>query len=404
MDAIPRISSRGFPAGRLASIDAYRGLAMFLMMAEVLQLQLVAKANPGSGFWAFLGYHQSHVAWVGCSLHDLIMPSFVFIVGAAVPFSIAGRRARGQSASSLARHAFQRALLLLALGVLLQWIAQWKISFVFTNTLSQIGLAYGLLFLLAFRPSRDQWIALALILVAYWAAFALYPLPPPGFDYGGVGVPAAWLQNHGLTGFAAHWNKNSNLGWAFDTWFLNIFPRSSPFTHNDGGYATLSFLPTLGTMILGLIAGGVLRSGRAAWDNVRWLAVAGLAALGAGWLLGYLGVCPVVKRIWTPSWVLSSGGCCLLGLAAFYVVLDIWQRRAWVFWLVVIGMNSIAAYCMAFLLEGFVLRNAAMPHANPCFFGLVDKPYDSVCIGAAMLLIECLILFWLYRKKVFIRL
>ena len=75
-----------------------------------------------------------------------------------------------------------------------------------------------------------------------------------------------------MTGFAAHWNKNSNLAWAFDTWFLNLFPREKPFAFNRGGYATLSFIPTLGTMILGLIAGGVLRSERAPWAKVRWLA------------------------------------------------------------------------------------------------------------------------------------
>lgn len=102
-------------------------------------------------------------------------------------------------------------------------------------------------------------IALALLLVGYWAAFALYPLPSADFDYPRVGVPKDWPL---VTGFAAHWNKNSNLAWAFDTWFLNLFPRQRPFVFNEGGYSTLSFIPMLGTMILGLIAGGVLRSDR----------------------------------------------------------------------------------------------------------------------------------------------
>jgi predicted acyltransferase len=374
------------------------------MMAEVLQLHAVAQATGGNGFWAFLARQQSHVAWIGCSLHDLIYPSFVFIVGVALPLSIAGRRARGQSPFRMTIHAFWRALLLIVLGVVLQSVGQLKISYVFINTLSQIGLGYGLLYLLGLRPARDQWIALALILVVYWAAFALYPLPPASFDYARVGVSAEWLEKHGLTGFAAHWNKNSNLAWAFDTWFMNLFPRSSPFTHEEGGYATLSFIPTLGTMIVGLIAGGVLRSGRTTWGKVRWLAVAGVLALGTGWLLGSPGVCPVVKRIWTPTWVLYSGGWCLLGLAAFYVILDIWQRRAWAFFLVVIGMNPLAAYCMAYVLEGFVIRDALQRHPGPRFFGMLDRPYDSVFLGASTLLVECLILFWLYRKKVFIRL
>ena len=137
---------------------------------------------------------------------------------------------------------------------------------------------------------RDQWIALAVILVGYWAAFALYPLPGADFDYASVGVPADWLQEHVLTGFAAHWNKNSNLAWAFDTWFLNLFPAASTLSSTTAAAtATLSFIPTLGTMILGLIAGGVLRSERTPWAKValagdgrrrRWSPAAGC---WAGW-------------------------------------------------------------------------------------------------------------------------
>src|SRR5215510_16047997 len=87
---------------RLTSMDAYRGFVMFLMMAEVLRLSRVARALPGSGFWGFLAHHQSHVEWIGCSLHDLIQPSFSFMVGVALPFSIAGRMAKGQSQSQMA--------------------------------------------------------------------------------------------------------------------------------------------------------------------------------------------------------------------------------------------------------------------------------------------------------------
>src|SRR5262245_35409413 len=85
------------PPRRLASIDAYRGLVMFLMMAEVLRLREVADQLPESPLWRFLADHQTHVSWVGCSLHDLIQPSFSFLVGVALPFSLAGRIARGQS-------------------------------------------------------------------------------------------------------------------------------------------------------------------------------------------------------------------------------------------------------------------------------------------------------------------
>src|SRR5689334_25442382 len=83
---------------RLGSIDAYRGFVMFLMMAEILRLAAVAAKVPESGFWKFLAYHQTHVTWAGCSLHDLIQPSFSFLVGVSLPFSIASRMAKGQSA------------------------------------------------------------------------------------------------------------------------------------------------------------------------------------------------------------------------------------------------------------------------------------------------------------------
>src|SRR5688500_10677039 len=108
------------PPARAASLDAYRGLVMFLMMAELLRLPRVAEAVPESGFWRFLSFHQSHVEWVGCSLHDLIQPSFSFLVGAALPFSIAAREARGESPWRMTLHAAWRALVLVALGIFLR--------------------------------------------------------------------------------------------------------------------------------------------------------------------------------------------------------------------------------------------------------------------------------------------
>lgn len=371
---------------------------MFLMMAEVLRLCRVSRALPGNGFWEFLCYHQTHVEWIGCTLHDLIQPSFSFLVGVAVPYSIASRLARGHKPASMALHAGWRALALILLGVFLRSTARAQTNWTFEDTLSQIGLGYFFLFLLGFRPVRDQWIALALILVGYWVAFALYPLP--GFDYTQVGVPKDWP--HLMSGFAAHWNKNTNLVWTFDTWFLNLFPREKPFAFNGGGYATLSFVPTLATMILGLIAGRILRSDRTPRAKLRWFAIAGVVGLLAGAILGWLGICPVVKRIWTPSWVLYSGGWCFLLTGAFYLVIDVAGRKAWSFPLVVIGMNSIAAYCIAHLFEGFVLKNLKT-HLRPSAFELFGGPYEPFIHGAAALIVMWLILYWMYRRKLFLK-
>ena len=387
---------------RLASLDTYRGFVMFLMMAEVLNTHAVSRALPESGFWESLDLHQSHVEWTGCTLHDLIQPSFSFMVGVALVFSIASRLAKGQSGVRMSLHAFWRALLLVLLGVWLRSTHSSITNWTFEDTLSQIGLGYGFLFLLGFRSVRWQWAAFGLLLAGYGAAFALYPLPLPDFDYGKVGVSADWLKEYGLNGFASHWQKNSNPAWAFDTWWLNLFPREHPFTHNGGGYATLSFIPTLATMILGLLAGGVLRSDRKPRAKVLWLLAGGAVGLASGWLLNATGICPSVKRIWTPSWVLFSGGWCCLLLAAFYAIMDIGRRKAWAFPLTVIGMNSIAAYCMAHLFEDFIKRGLKT-HLGRDFFQFAGPAYEPFFHGAATLLVLWLILLWMYRRKIFLR-
>src|ERR1041385_5823518 len=171
----PRAETPARPVARLASIDAYRGLVMFLMMAEVLAIGRVARALPDSTFWKFLHAQQSHVEWVGCVLHDLIQPSFSFLVGVALPFSIAARLSRGQSLAKMCGHAVWRSFLLIALGIFLRSIGRGQTYYTFEDTLTQIGLGYTFLFLIGLGPARVQWGAFVLMVVGYWAAFALYP-------------------------------------------------------------------------------------------------------------------------------------------------------------------------------------------------------------------------------------
>jgi predicted acyltransferase len=384
---------------RNIAIDAYRGLVMLLMMGEVLQLSRVAQAFPGSRFWSFLAYHQTHVDWAGCSLHDTIQPGFSFLVGVALPYSIASRLAKGGTFGGMFAHALWRSLLLIALGIFLRSMDSPQTNFTFEDTLTQIGLGYGFLFLLAFRPPKWQAVALAAILAGYWLAWALYPVPGPGFDYQSVGVPANWA--HHYTGFAAHWNKNANFGLAFDQWFLNLFPRVRPFVFNGGGYLTLSFIPTLGTMILGLFAGQWLRAA-APRIPMRRLLAAGAIGIAAGLVLHFTGICPVVKRIWTPSWTLFSGGLCFLFLAAFSWILDVRGYRKWAFPLVVVGRNSIAAYLIAHLCERF-LADSFRINLGPHFFQVVGTGLEPLLRGIALLLVYWLFLFWMYRRKIFLR-
>ncbi|HEV1288028.1 MAG TPA: DUF5009 domain-containing protein [Bryobacteraceae bacterium] len=363
-------------AQRNLAVDTYRGFVMLLMMAEVLQLSRVAQAFPGNWFLHVLAYHQTHVDWAGCSLHDTIQPGFSFLVGVALPYSIASRLAKGGTFSKMFFHALWRSLVLIALGIFLRSMHSTQTYFTFEDTLTQIGLGYPFLFLLGFRPPRWQWIALGTILFGYWLAWALYPAGPD-FDH--------------YTGFMAHWNKNSNLGVAFDRWFLNLFPRVKPFVANGGGYLTLSFIPTLGTMILGLAAGRWLKAAAPRIPMRRFL-IAGAIGIAAGLLLHFAGICPIVKRIWTPSWTLFSGGLCFLFLALFSWLVDVLGHRKLAFPLIVIGMNSMAAYLMAHLFESF-LADSFRIH-----LGLAGFPR-----GAAILLSNWLMLFWMYRRKIFLR-
>jgi predicted acyltransferase len=389
------------PGQRNVAVDAYRGFVMLLMMAEVLAFARISAAFPSSLFWKVLAWNQTHSEWFGCSLHDMIQPSFSFLVGVALPYSIASRLAKGGTFWKLFAHALWRALVLAALGVFLRSMDHSRTYFTFEDTLSQIGFGYPFLFLLGFRPPKWAWAALGVVLGGYWLAWALYPSPGPGFDWQSVGVSAAWNAQHNFTGFAAHWNKNYNLGNRFDQWFLNLFPREHPFVYNDGGYLTLSFIPTLGTMILGLIAGRWLRA-TAPRIPMKRLLMAGVMGVAAGLLLHYTHICPVVKRIWTPAWTLFSGGLCFLFLGGFSWVIDVKRHRAWAFPLVVIGMNSITAYCIAHFLEDFITSSFRI-HLGPNFFQFLGPGLQPLLEGTAVLLCYWLVLFWMYRKKLFLK-
>src|SRR3954466_15655340 len=298
--------TRTEPSTRLVSLDAFRGLVMVLMLAEVMRLPVVAQAFPHSLFWRIIGFNTEHVDWQGCSLHDLIQPAFSFLVGAALPFSIASRRKKGQRFGVMVGHAAWRALLLILLGMFLRSLHSAQTYFTFEDTLTQIGLGYVFLFLLGFTRVRTQVVTLVLILILFWAAFVIYPAPGPHFDYARVGVPPDWSHNY--TGFLSHWNKNSNLSWAFDVWFLNLFPPQQTFVFNEGGWSTLSFIPTLGTMIMGLLAGEWLKGKESKERKLRGLVVAGVALVLLGLICQWVGICPIVKRVWTSSYTLYSGG------------------------------------------------------------------------------------------------
>jgi heparan-alpha-glucosaminide N-acetyltransferase len=385
---------------RLVSLDVFRGFVMVLMLGEVMRLFDVARAFPHSLLWRVIAFNTQHVEWQGCSLHDLIQPAFSFLVGAALPFSIASRKMKGQTFGPMLGHAIRRAFILIFLGIFIRSLHSTQTYFTFEDTLTQIGLGYVFLFLLGFTRVRTQVVTLVLILICFWAAFALYPVPAPQFDYARVGVPPDW--HHLYTGFFSHWNKNSNLSWAFDVWFLNLFPREQPFMFNEGGWSTLSFIPTLGTMIMGLLAGEWLKAKGSKEQKLRGLLLAGAGLVLLGLVCQWAGICPIVKRVWTSSYTLYSGGLVVLILAGFYALLDWKGWRRWAFPLVVVGMNSIAIYLMSWTMESFV-SGALDRHFGTAISVIAGPTFQPVLHGFLVMLIFWLILYWMYRRKIFLR-
>jgi heparan-alpha-glucosaminide N-acetyltransferase len=386
--------------GRVISLDVLRGIVMVLMLNEATHLHQVAESFPHSWFWGVIGFNTEHVPWQGCSLHDLIQPAFSFLVGAALPFSIASRKMKGQSLGKMVGHAAWRSFLLIALGIFLR--SQWsnQTYFTFEDTLTQIGLGYVFLFLLGFTRVRTQVIVFLLILICFWAAFVMYPAPGPTFDYARVGVPRNWEYNY--TGFLSHFNKNSNLSWAFDVWFLNLFPREQPFVFNEGGWSTLSFIPTLATMILGLLTGEWLKGDRSKEQKLGGLVIAGAGLVLLGLICEWVGICPIVKRVWTSAYTLYSGGLVILMLAGFYALIEWKGWRAWAFPLVVVGMNSIAIYVMSWTMEPFFLRSLRI-HLGWLLDRVARPTFQPAVYGLGVMLIFWMILFWMYRRKLFLR-
>jgi heparan-alpha-glucosaminide N-acetyltransferase len=385
---------------RLSSLDVFRGFVMVLMLGEVMRLFDVARAFPHSLLWRVIAFNTQHVEWQGCSLHDLIQPAFSFLVGAALPFSIASRKMKGQTFGPMLGHAIRRAFILIFLGIFIRSLRSTQTYFTFEDTLTQIGLGYVFLFLLGFTRVRTQVVTLVLILICFWAAFVLYPAPGPQFDYARVGVPPDW--HHLYTGFLSHWNKNSNLSWAFDVWFLNLFPREQPFIFNEGGWSTLSFIPTLGTMIMGLLAGEWLKAKGSKEQKLRGLLIAGAGLVLLGLVCQWAGICPIVKRVWTSSYTLYSGGLVVLILAGFYALLDWKGWLRWAFPLIVVGMNSIAIYLMSWTMESFV-SGALDRHFGTAISVIAGPTFQPVLHGFLVMLIFWLILYWMYRRKIFLR-
>jgi len=457
------------PPKRLVSLDAYRGFIMTMLAASGFGIARLAQLAPENSVWQIWDYEtfqrlkpqfehppwESITGWGGVSFWDLIQPSFMFMVGVAMPFSYARRSAMGSSDSRRLLHAAFRAVVLTLMGVFLASMRSDTTNWIFTNVLAQIGLGYIFAYLLLGRSTSVQLGALGMILVGYWGFFVWNP-PPVDYDYAAVKASREDGQIYEEK-FAA-WSKNANAGHFFDEWFLNLLrsPADAPssaavassdagessnaddageeevddtaavvvtepgllrrwlfsnperYSFSSGGYVTLNFIPSIATTLLGILCGQLLMGRASTGSKLMTLILAGAICFALG-ILAHHTVCPIVKRIWTPSWVLFSGGYVMWMLAAFYLVFDILPLRKLAFPLVVVGMNSIVMYMMGQMLRPWVGQHVVRTHFAgllSAFFG--DGCLDSNGIGAmlaptATFVVFWLIAFWMYRNRYFVR-
>lgn len=433
---------------RLASMDAYRGFVMICLAANGFGLAAASRQFPDCAVMKAVGYQFDHVAWTGCAFWDLIQPSFMFLVGVAVPYSLTRREASGDSPVKLACHVLLRSLILILLGIFLSSMGKPTTNFTFMNVLTQIGIGYPFLFLLRSRPFKVQLAVAITVLVGYWAWFALTPVVAVEAPQE-IGLPENWPL---LKGFEAHWQKHANPAARFDQWFLNLFPpaskpedvpaqtdnsapagdsspdpavhankrsssfgsqlfavlrrlvtRPEPYVYNSGGYQTLNCIPAFVTMLIGLMTGEFIRRATVSRGRVfATLMIAGLILLGLGWVWQASGYGPLVKRIWTPSWTLFSTGWTLLMLSGFYGVIDVWGWKSWAFPLVVAGMNSMVLYLSGQLLRGWT-ADLLKRHLNENLFQIFGINYAPIVEATMVLLCFWLFVYWLYRQRIFVR-
>ncbi len=336
----------------------------------------------GDPTWNWLFLQNEHVEWAGCVYWDLIQPSFMFMVGASMPFALARRAELGDSWSRRLGHVLFRAFNLVLIGVLLDHFGAEKIQIGFIRVLQQIAPGYVFTFFLVGRPLVVQGAVAAVVLVGYQLAWTFNPWNGPG---------GPWAMG------------NENMGSAFDQWMLG--------RHYSGFYVGLNSIPSGITILLGAMAGEVARRAESAAANgddalraarrraCATLAIAGLAGLAAGWVLSIW--FPLVKRIWTPSFTVFAGGWTTLILAAFYGMVDVAGARRWTFPLVVVGTNSLAAYILGNSFGGWFRS------LSSAWVGGLKEPLGTawfpVFQHALFAAFAWTVLWWMHRRRIFIK-
>jgi predicted acyltransferase len=326
------------PARRIASVDALRGFNIFWILGGdgaiwALADMCASKGPAVSGIGQFLGLQFHHVAWEGLRFYDFIFPLFIFITGVSIVLALPRLVEREGRAHAHLR-VLRRALLLYGLGLIYYGgISQHWADIRYLGVLQRIAICYLFASLLFLNFNlRGMIAAFAALLVGYWALMAVVPVPGIG---AGSFAPDAnlanWIDAHYLPG--------------------RLFDK----TRDPEGM--LSTLPAIGTCLLGVFAGMLLKDARLS-PQQKSLALfgAGIAAVAVGHLWGLQ--FPVIKAIWTSSFVLVAGGYSLILLGVWHQIIDVWRIRAWSTIFVWIGANAITLYFLnnVFGFEPFALR------------------------------------------------
>ena len=362
------------PPTRLQALDALRGFDMF-WIAGADDIVMALKAVATTGPIAFFATQLEHVKWEGFRFYDLIFPLFVFIVGVSLVFSLS-KALEQQGKRAAIKRIFVRTLLLFVIGIIYSGgISRGIEGIRLLGVLQRIALCYfftALLFCM-FR-TRGLIVACVSLLVGYWLMMTFIPVPEVG---------------------AGNFAEGANLANWIDKEFL-------PFRRYDGNHdpeGILSTLPAIATCLLGVFAGLLLRNEQVSHgQKVKWLAIAGVGGLALGylWSLQF----PIIKKIWTSSYVLIAGGWSCLLLAFFYQVIEGWRVTKWAQPFVWIGMNPIVIYLIS---AWFPFKDLANKIAGgPIKLKLGHWGEAWVCLVAITLVI--LLARFLHRRKIFLRL
>lgn len=359
---------------RLGSLDAFRGFVMlWIIGGEGLMVGLAALGH--NRVIDTLVYELNHSPWQGLRFYDCIWPCFMLMVGVSVPLSYA-KRSLNQTYQRQLAHAAKRALVLFLLGSLRESVSLGSPYLIeLSSALQPIAIAYFVAVLVVRKSWRFQALLGAGILAGY--ALVLAFIPAPGIAAG------TYTFNHNLV----HWVDIALLGQAhWDRWLYA----------SEGWGTVLSMIPTISTTLLGLLVGELLMSARSKQRKAKVIGGIGLGCLAIGY--GTSLVVPVVMKMWTASYGLMSAGWACLMLLFFYWLIDIRGYRKWAFPLVVIGMNAIFIYMFSSLI-----------HLGPIVDVFTQEiarvwPNSELLLQqVAVLAVEWAILFWMYKRNVFVK-